>query len=283
MKNKVISVAVILLLVVAVVISVKSGKLNIISNKPKSSIMQNESTEEDTNITNIEQGKQYSEEEAESIIDSIGQAVIDVTDAAGNTIEKEIIRDKSMDNSLLLKIGEETVYENIKPWLGGKTSSESSRYNIKYMDCKISQDKPDGMEINFYPEDAEQCYDENGRFEDNTYYYVDITYELTNLYEEEWKNYGYPTQNVDIGYYDEDGFERQSEPIGLIVRGQADLNSVVYLERNATAIIESCYAVSKEFLSHDNIVVKVDATGDSKAGKVPYLVIDTEIIGVTEK
>ena len=275
MKNKVISVAVILLLVVAVVISVKSGKLNIISNKPKSSIMQNESTEEDTNITNIEQGKQYSEEEIESILDSGCQIVENITDASGKVVEKKIIRNEKIDNANLINVGEESVYEKLKTGVKGEISLNSVRYKIKYIDCKISTKKPQDIDVDFYPIKAQDYYDEEKNLIGGLYYYLTITYDITNLNEEEWEDYGFPIHNLNTGYLYESRFEAQNEPMGSSVTNGTNLKGVVYIEKNETATITNCYVVDEEFLSHDNIVVKVDATGDSKAGKVPYLVIDT--------
>ena len=278
MKNKVISVAVILLLVIAVVISVKSGRLNIIDNKPEDNVQNSYAENEIKSSTNTEeQSNNYeSESYSQKELDRTNGMVIDVTDADGNVVEQKVITKENMNNMVLLNIGEENLYENTG--LEEKKSLINARYNIKYIDCEVSNSKLDETELDYYPVESQKYCNESGEFEPNTYYYMAITYEVTNIGEKDWDNNGFSTQNLSLGKYYESGFDYQTEPVGRRVINGTSINGIVYVDRNATATITNYYIVAKEFLEQDNIAARVDIFGDGKATSIPYFIIDKDNI-----
>lgn len=242
MKNKKMSVISIIIVLIVLMASIKYVKSNIFNSKSN-------------DISNVKVST-----------DTVEQSI-------SNTHEEY-----SLDKMELLNTGDEGIYERIVKNGAGKVTDSSVRYRFKNIDSGISKEKPENVVIDFYGNGFEQR-DDNETFTDDSYY-VTVTYEVTNIQEEGWRNDGFYSQNFLIGYYDELGFHGKNEPRGFTQTDKAAPKGAIYLEKDESIVVTNCYCVKKELLEKDNVVVQALVTGEKAAIKMPYFIINTD--GVAE-
>lgn len=237
MKNKIISIATVIILLVAVLVVYKSGKLDLFSKSSSGPVTR--------------------------------------TDKSDNASQKSGTQEhekQTYDKMMLLHKGEEGLYENLVTDSKGTITESSLRYRFKFLDYSISKKKPEGMTMNFYKKGEEQV-DADGTFIDDTYY-VTVTYEATNLQEEGWRNDGFYPQALSLGRYDENGFTRNAEARKYVLVNAPEIGGHTYIKKGETAIITSCYCVKKEVISMSNIAVEASVRGQNTSITMPYFVLE---------
>lgn len=194
-KKNIVTSGFILLLSIAVVVAYKKGYIDLSSH-----------------ARNIEVSDSKEETKPQEEIDSQEEAKLTVENNVGlqeETTEEDRRPKEKVDESLLVYEGEEYTYEWIRKDKKGNVEDTSIRYKFKNLGCNISKEKPQGISINF-----ENETDADGTLL-NDYYYVCFSFEVTNLYDDWWKNYGFSKQGFRIGLYNEDGiFTIVAEPTG---------------------------------------------------------------------
>lgn len=180
------------------------------------------------------------------------------------------------DVMILLNKGESGVYDNLKKDSLGNIMGNSMRYEFKYMDCSISKKKPEGVTINFYKEKEGEKPDSEGNFLNNDeYYYVTVTFEITNKMEENWEVLSISAQNLGIGYFADGEYKRIDEPRGCI-NSAPEIKGSFKLKRNETATVTNCYILKQSEMEKGKILVKAELMGQKKAIKTPFFVIETK-------
>lgn len=234
MKNKIISIITIVVVGIAIIVAVKSKGFNLSKNNNNEIIQTDDSTEE----SGVQEYEDY-----------------------------------TIDKMQFVNVGEEGTYERIVKTASGNDSPSSIRYQFKYIDCEITKEKPEGIEINIFNE-KEQETDSEGTFVDDTYY-VTVTYEVTNKMEDGWNNDGFYPQNFMLGYYD-DKFNSMYEPNGFTVTGTPAISGVAYIEKDQSIVVKSLYCVKQSVLDTGKAVVQVQVLSENKAINMPYFVINAE-------
>lgn len=246
-KNTIISISAIVVVVLLVFLGIKYGMVDLSSNQPI--------VPEITNATS------EAEDETKQV-EPIGDD------------RKEPMKEDMM---ILLNKGESGIYENLRK---GSTKAWSMRYEFKYLDSTISKKKPEGITRLFYKAEEGENPDSEGNFSKNDeFYYVAVTYDITNKMDADWDVLPISPQNLKLGYMNGDEYKAMAEPRGY-VNSAPSIKGSFELEKDETATITNCYVIKRSDLEKRQLLVEASLMGQNKAIKTPYFVIETS--GVIE-
>lgn len=189
-KNTLISITAIAVVVLLIFLGIKYGMVDLSSNRPI-----------------------VPEANASSAKDDESKPHTPIVDDSHEPVKEDMM--------ILLNKGETGIYENIRK---GSLKTSSMRYEFKYLDSTISKRKPEEITIDFYKMNEGENPDPEGNFsKDDDFYYITVTYELTNKMEDDWNVLNISPQNLKIGYMDGDEYKYLAEPRGHVI-SKPDIN-----------------------------------------------------------